>query len=63
MDGLIQLYCNVDNEGNIIESYYGPNILPDVAYDFFFMVEEQITDNLDQYKVILNGFKASLVLK
>lgn len=61
----IQLFCNVDEEGNIIDAYYGENIIASEPYDFFFFVNVQ-TDavpDITKYKVVIEGFKAQLVKK
>jgi hypothetical protein len=55
------LFVNIDENGNIIESLYGHNIIPDREYDFFFFTTEEIAITAHQYKVVLNGFKTDLV--
>jgi hypothetical protein len=55
------LFVNIDEEGHVIESLYGYNIIPDREYDFFFFTTGEIATNAHQYKVVLNGFKTELV--
>lgn len=63
------LFCNVDEEGNILPTAaFGKNVLPTEQYDFFFYLEEgfdevDVLDFSSKYKVVLNGYKASLVMK
>lgn len=59
----IQLFVNVDNEGNIKMSYSGENIIATEPFDFFFLVDEEIVNNLTDYHVVMSGFKATLQLK
>lgn len=57
---MIQIYCDVDENGNIIDALMGERIIPDRQYDFFFMVTDaEIMKNIDKYKVI----NRELVLK
>lgn len=48
----IQLYCNFDGEGNIIEIYTGQNIIPTRTYDHFEMIDKQTEVNLDKFHVV-----------
>lgn len=57
------LYVNIDSEGNINESLYGENIIPDREYDFFFYTTEEIATNAFAYKVAIVNMKPQLVLK
>jgi hypothetical protein len=69
MNYAMLLFCDVDDEGNILPSaVFGKNALPTQQYDYFFYLEEghEDTDVLvfsEKYKVVLDGYKASLVLK
>lgn len=63
MEKKIQLYCNVDDQGNITQSIYGMNIIPSETFDFFFMIDEETAENIEDYKVGIEGFKAALILK
>jgi hypothetical protein len=51
-------FCNVDSEGNIVESISGEKIIPMKQYDYFFYVTGKDYDTflreLASYKVI-NG--------
>ena len=61
---MVQLFVNVDSEGNIIFHYSGENIIAMEPFDFFFLVEDaEIIDNLQNYKVIIEKFKPLLVKK
>jgi hypothetical protein len=49
---MIQLYCDVDEQGNIVTSLAGEMIIPDRQYDEFFMLDDWNTiENLHLYKV------------
>jgi hypothetical protein len=55
-----QLYVKVDDEGNIVDSIGGENlIVMDYEYDYFFEVDEETLKNISSFKVE-NG---QLVLK
>lgn len=47
----IQLYCNIDEEGNIIEVLTGQSIVPTKEFHEFFMIDKQQELNLSKYKV------------
>ena len=47
----IQLYFNIDEEGNIIEVLTGQNIVPTKEFQEFFMIDKQQELNLSKYKV------------
>jgi hypothetical protein len=48
----ILFYCNVDENGNIIDAIAGETIIPDRQYDYFFMLDSwDIPINVDKYKV------------
>ncbi|WP_176535341.1 hypothetical protein [Bacillus cereus] len=56
----MNLYVNVDQEGNIINSVTGETVVPNVEYGFCFEVDGwDIPMNIDKYKVVNN----KLVLK
>jgi hypothetical protein len=56
----IKLYCDVDEQGNIITVLAGETIIPDREYDYFFTFESwSEVENISLYKVE-NG---QLVLK
>jgi hypothetical protein len=53
----VLLFCDVDQEGKIIESYVGERIIPMKQYDYFFFLNEDVevvTANIPNYTVI-NG--------
>lgn len=54
MENNFLLFCNVDEEGNIIEGVTGNNIIPDKQYDFFFYLGEEGVEDLLLYKIINN---------
>ncbi|CDQ17935.1 hypothetical protein [Halobacillus karajensis] len=58
-----QVYVNVDEEGFIILQYSGKHIVATDDFDFFFLTDEETIANLEDYKVQLDGYKPSLVLK
>lgn len=45
------VFCNVDDEGNIIEGISGINIIPGKQYDYFFYREENDKIDMLKYKV------------
>lgn len=59
----MQLFLNVDANGEIIDSYYGENVIASESFDFFFLVDEAMVNNLPLYHVVMDGFKARLILK
>lgn len=48
----IQLYCNTDDQGSIIEILTGQNIIPTKTYDHFEMIDKQTEVNLDKFHVV-----------
>lgn len=54
----ILLFCDVDENGKIIESIAGERIMPSKQYDYFFYIIgsdiETITQNIPNYRVV-NG--------
>jgi hypothetical protein len=54
------LFCDVDEEGNIIEALFGATIIPSRQYDYFFYLKEKFED-ISEYKV--NIETRELVLK
>lgn len=46
------LFCNVDENGRIINFIAGKYIIPDRQYDYFFYLTENIVDDLHNYKVV-----------
>jgi len=62
-----QLFIECDEQGNITSADYGQMIVRMDPADFFFIYQEdegsEIMENIEKYKVQLDGFKASLVLK
>lgn len=63
MADTVQVYANVNDKGEIVLAQIGENIVASEDFDFFFMVTPEVADELDKYKVSLDGFKKSLVLK
>jgi hypothetical protein len=51
------LFCDVDEQGKIIESYLGERIIPMKQYDYFFFLNEDtetVAANIPNYRII-NG--------
>ncbi|WP_404466529.1 hypothetical protein [Planococcus rifietoensis] len=63
MENDLQLYINVDEEGNILFDYSGKNIVATESYDFYFMVNSEVADDIHLYKVVMQGMKPKLILK
>lgn len=59
----VQLYINVDAEGNVTGTYSGKNIVATEEYNYFFIVEEEVADQAGLYKVVINEMVPELVLK
>lgn len=57
------VYVNVDNQGNVIYGVGGTRPVPEAQYDFFFLKDKVTLDNITKFKVVMDGFKANLVLK
>jgi len=58
------IYVNVDDEGNVTKGQGGTSpIVPDYEYDFFFIRTLSVLENIEKHRVVLNGFKADLILK
>ncbi|WP_422122937.1 hypothetical protein DHX103_14495 [Planococcus sp. X10-3] len=60
---MIQLFVNVDADGNIKKEYSGENIIAEENFDFHFLTDQETVDNLPNLKIVMNGMKKSLVLK
>lgn len=43
------LFCDVDENGNIISSLHGKNIVPTRQYQYFFYLTEEI--DVSEYKI------------
>lgn len=59
----IQLFINVDSEGNIKMSYSGENIIATEPFDFFFLTDEETVNDLVNRRVVMEGFKPTLAVK
>lgn len=59
----VQLYLNVNADGNITGTYSGKNIVATEQYDYFFIVNEETADKAGLYKVVIDNMKPQLVLK
>lgn len=58
----VLLFCDVNSEGRITESFAGVRIVPSKQYDHFFYLNEDVevvTQNIPNYQVI----DGNLVLK
>lgn len=62
---MIQIYCDVDEVGNITDVLMGERIIPDRQYAYFFLVDQEIgvANLLSQYRVEIQSFKPSLLQK
>lgn len=62
-----QIFITCDEEGNISSAEFGQMIVRMDEADFFFIKKEdevhEIMENIENYKVQVNGFKPALVLK
>jgi hypothetical protein len=51
------LFCDVDDEGRIIESLIGERVIPMRQYQYFFFLMDDIeivTENISNYRVVDN---------
>lgn len=60
---MIQVFVNVDENGNIKSVYSGKNIVMTEPYHYCFIKEEEIADEAYLYKVVINKMVPELVLK
>jgi len=64
-ENLYQVFVTVDDTGKLTSAEVGQYIVQTEPFDFFFMVDEEtgkdLQTNARYYKVVLVGFKASLV--
>lgn len=58
-----QIYVNVDDNGNIISAMQGKMLVVNQQWDFYFYESQEVADNLQDYKVIVEGLRKKLVLK
>lgn len=62
-----QMFITCDENGNITSAEYGQMMVRMEPADFFFLYQEiegnKIMENIENYKVQINGYKPSLVLK
>lgn len=59
----VQIFVNVDSQGNIVEIFTGEKLVATESFDFYFFKNKQVAEDIDSYKVKLTGLKADLVLK
>ncbi len=46
------VFCDVNQQGNIIESLIGKHVIPDRQYDcFFYTMDEGVMEDITLYKV------------
>lgn len=53
----VLLFCDVDEEGKIVESLIGERVIPLKQYDYFFYLmekQETVVSNIPNYRVV-NG--------
>lgn len=62
-----QMFITCDEEGNVTSAEYGQMIVRMEEADFFFLYPSakgnEIMENIENYKVQIDGYKPSLVLK
>lgn len=63
MEMAMFIFVNVDDQGNVIRAMGGTSPVPDAEYDFFFLRDKLTLDNITKFRVVMNGFKADLVLR
>lgn len=63
MNEPIQLYLNVDAEGNIKSAYSGQNIVATEQYDYFFIVDDETANTAGLFKVEIENMQPKLVKK
>lgn len=57
------IYINTDDNGNITSALMGYRSLPDRKYTFHFYFKEEFKDDIMNYRVVVDGYDTSLVLK
>lgn len=63
MEKTIQLFIDVDENGHIINAQMGVNIVQTDPFPFFFLIDAETAENIEDYKLVMQGFKPVLVLK
>jgi hypothetical protein len=62
-----QIFITCDEEGNISSAEFGQMIVRMDEADFFFIKHEEeaheIMENIEKYKIQVNGYKPAIVLK
>lgn len=61
MEVLYQCFVVVDEEGNIISAQQGVNLIATDAFDFAFLIEEEI--EINEWKVVIEKMKPRLIRK
>lgn len=49
------LFCDVDEQGKIIESLVGDKVIPMKQYQYFFYVQDEVNnvvDNVSKYRIV-----------
>lgn len=59
----IQVYVNVDDSGEIISAQIGQYMVPTEEWDFYFYQSKEVADNIENYKVTVEGLRKKLILK
>lgn len=59
----ILVYVNVDEAGNLTEIYAGVNAIPSKDFSFFFRVDVETFDDIENYKVGIKGLEPALIKK
>jgi hypothetical protein len=51
----VLLFCDVDENGKLVESFVGERIIPMKQYDYFFFLTEdveEVAQNIPNYRVV-----------
>lgn len=63
MGNIVQIYVNVDSNGEILTAQTGEKLTPAEEWDYYFLKEVEIAEDIYSYKVTIEGMKPKLVLK
>lgn len=59
----IRLFVNIGKDGEIIESLAGPQVIPSDEYAYEFLVSPAVSNDLDNYKVLITDDVPELIKK
>lgn len=63
MENKFQIYVNVDAKGEILTAQTGEKLTPAEEWDYYFLKEVEIAEDIYDYKVIIDNMKPQLILK